>query len=145
MPRLMMNGAIVEDRWSAGQILDLEHWLALPDKSASAVQLEPDQPPAPLLEQLAVIELIAINFTAFMDGRGFSYARELREAGYSGELRAVGNFIPDQLHYLQRCGFDSFELNDDADIAAAQSHLGAFSEHYQAAVDQPQPLFRRRI
>jgi len=140
----MMNGAVVEDRWSAGQILSLEQWLALPDKSASTVQLEPDQPPTPLLEQLAAIELIAVNFTAFMDGRGFSYGRELREQGYTGELRAVGNFIPDQLHYLQRCGFDSFELSDDIQLDDALARLGAFDEHYQAAMDEPQPLLRRR-
>jgi len=144
MPKLIKQGAVVADQWSAEQILSLEQWQGLADKSSSAVQLEPDQPPAPLLEQLADIGLIAINFTVFMDGRGFSYARELREAGYSGELRAVGNYIPDQLHYLQRCGFDSFELNDDTDSDAAMAHLEAFSEHYQAAVDEPQPLFRRR-
>ncbi len=144
-PKLMRDGAIVEDRWQATDIQSLEAWLALPDKAGTAVQLEPDQPPAPLLAHLAEIELVAINFITFMDGRGFSYARELRDHGFAGELRAVGGFIPDQLHYLQRCGFDSFEIAGEVDLEDALAQLSAFSEHYQASADKPQPLFRRRL
>lgn len=144
MPKLVKNGTIVEDRWPADHIKTLEQWQALPGKAGTAVQLEPDQPPTPLLQHLSAIQLVVIHFTNFMDGRGFSYARELRERGYSGELRAAGNFLPDQLHYLQRCGFDSFQFDDDIRLEDALSHLNAFSEHYQAASDEPKPLFRRR-
>lgn len=89
--------------------------------------------------------LITIEFTLFMDGRAFSIARTLREQfDYTGELRALGNFIPDQLHYLSRCGFDAFQFADEVEDSTIQECLNAFSEHYQAAVDDPQPLFRRR-
>lgn len=154
MPRLIKHGGIMVDTWSpldpesasptAGQICTLEQWLQLTDKHDSAVQLEPGQPPTPLFDYLDQILLIIINFPVFTDGRGFSYGRELRERGYGGELRAGGHFIRDQLTYLQRCGFDAFQMENDLELEAALASLGDFTEHYQAAIDQPLPLFRRR-
>ena len=154
MPRLIKNGAITDDQWlpadadsammSASQVCSLEQWLQLEDKSGSAVQLEPAEGPAPLFGSLAQIELIVINFPVFTDGRGFSYARELRERGYQGELRATGHFIRDQLTYLARCGFDAFQMSDESQLEASLASLSDFTESYQAAIDQPQPLFRRR-
>lgn len=154
MPRLIKEGGIVEDAWqpadpdaaTAGQhqILSLDQWLALADKSGRAVLLEPGQAPAPLFEHLAQIPLVAINFPVFTDGRGFSYGRELRQRGFRGELRACGHFIRDQLTYLQRCGFDAFQMADESALADALDSLSDFSDYYQAAIDEPLPLFRRR-
>lgn len=154
MPRLIKQGAIIEDNWlpadpdasstGVSRVLTLDQWLALPDKSGHAVQLEPGQAPAPLFDFLDDIPLIVINFPVFTDGRGFSYGRELRERGYTGELRACGHFIRDQMSYLHRCGFDAFQLADDSALGDAMASLGDISEHYQASIDQPQPLFRRR-
>ena len=154
MPRLIKQGQIVEDSWLAAdpdatgpgaqQILSLDQWLAIDEKSGRAVMLEPGQAPAPLFEHLARIPMIAVNFPVFTDGRGFSYARELRERGFQGELRACGSFIRDQLTYLQRCGFDAFQMADESQLNEALASLDDFSEYYQAAIDQPQPLFRRR-
>ena len=96
-------------------------------------------------EGIADFALIAINFPGFMDGRGFSVARLLRERyGFTGELRASGGVIRDQLCYLQRCGFSSFDLDADINIEAAVESLNDFSEGYQISVDLPTPLFRRR-
>jgi uncharacterized protein (DUF934 family) len=125
-------------------VATLDQWLRLDKKSVSAVQLEPGQAPAPLLDHLDELVLVVINFPVFTDGRGFSYARELRERGYRGELRASGNFIRDQLTYLQRCGFNAFRMADEEQLASALDSLADFSESYQAAPDQPLPLFRRR-
>jgi uncharacterized protein (DUF934 family) len=142
MPRLIKDGRIVEA--AARDILPLQDWLELKDKRDSAVQLEPGDGAAPLLEHLHEISLVAVNFPSFMDGRGFSYGRELRERGYRGELRAVGSFIRDQLHYLSRCGFNAFQLADEQELEEAIASLGDFDEHYQGAIDEPRPLFRRR-
>lgn len=141
MPRLIKNGAIVEEQ--APELLPLEQWLAAADR-ARAVQLEPGEAPLPLFDHLDQIPLVAINFPTFMDGRGFSYARELRERGFKGELRATGQFIRDQLVYLSRCGFDSFQMADESLLEDALASLGDFSEFYQASANQPLPLFRRR-
>lgn len=155
MPRLISNGSIVQDQWQAadaelheaadGQICSLDQWLALADKSGRAVQLEPGQAPAPLFDFLDSTALVVVNFPVFTDGRGFSYARELRERGYRGELRAHGHFIRDQLSYLQRCGFDAFQMADESLLEDALASLNDFSEAYQASIDRPLPLFRRRV
>lgn len=154
MPRLIKGGVIVADTWRPvdpdltsvpiGQICTLPQWLQLADKKGSAVQLEPGEEPAPLVDSLEGIQLVVVNFPVFTDGRGFSYARYLREHGYQGELRAGGHFIRDQLTYLRRCGFDAFQFADDSQLEAALASLQDFTEYYQAAVDQPLPLFRRR-
>ncbi len=154
MRRLIKHGSIIVDRWQEidpdcsapahDQICSLGQWQALTDKTGSAVQLEPGQEPAPLYSALEDIQLLVIHFPIFTDGRGFSYAREVRERGYQGELRASGHFIRDQLTYLQRCGFDAFQMADDSSLEAALTSLRDFTEHYQAAIDQPLPLFRRR-
>jgi len=154
MPRIIRDGAVVSDDRPAldptvttpvaGQICTLAQWQQLPDKTGSAVQLEPGQPPAPLLGHLDQIDLVVINFPVFTDGRGFSYGRELRERGYTGELRAGGNFLRDQMTYLRRCGFNAFQFPDESVLESALASLEDFSEHYQAAIDDPIPLFRRR-
>ena len=92
------------------------------------------------------LDVVAVNFPKFSDGRGFSTARLLRERyGFEGELRAVGDVIRDQLLYLERCGFDAFVLRDDQDVAVALAAFVELSEAYQPGVDQPVPLFRRRF
>ena len=89
--------------------------------------------------------IIAIDFPVFADGRGFSLARTLRDhTDFSGEIRAVGNFIFDQIFYMSRCGFDAFEFADETDVNKALPFFSTFSESYQAGTDEPQPLFRRR-
>ena len=143
MPRIIKDGAIVEDS-STDDVLDLEQWLACDNKATRAVVLEPGETLAPLLEHLDDLSLVMVNFPTFMDGRGFSYGRELRERGYTGELRAVGGFIRDQLTYLSRCGFNAFQMEDESQLEEALDSLGDFTDAYQASIDRPQPLFRRR-
>lgn len=82
------------------------------------VQFEPDESVHDLVDEASgtnkLPDLVALNFPAFKDGRGFSQARLLRERlGFEGEIRATGNVIPDQAVYLERCGVDTVVLPDD--------------------------------
>jgi uncharacterized protein (DUF934 family) len=94
------------------------------------------------------LDLIAIAFPAHGDGRGFSLARALRERGYGGRLRAVGQLIPDQFAFALQCGFDEVEIGDDR--AARQplfqwlEALVEIGESYQKGPAQPSILARRR-
>ncbi len=89
--------------------------------------------------------LIAVAFPAFRDGRGFTSARLLRERyGYEGELRAVGDVLPDLLFYLLRCGFTSFTLKAPDPEAAYARAVKTFSVSYQAASDARTPVHRLR-
>ncbi len=148
MQKIIKDDAVVEDSWR-GRLLDLESYNeAVADGTAPAdtlaVQLEPDQPPSELTGDLNLIPMVAINFPVFTDGRGFSYARELRQRGYTGELRAVGHFMRDQLGYLARCGFNAFDFEENTNLEAALASLDEFQDQYQADVLQAEPLFRRR-
>ena len=86
-----------------------------------------------------------MNFPKFTDGRGYTTARLLRERyAYLGEIRAIGDVLRDQLQNLRRCGFDAFAVREGRDLEDALRGFADFSEHYQTAVTEPQPLFRRR-
>lgn len=114
-------------------------------KGERALLLGPSDDPAAIAERLGEIDVVAIDFPQFTDGRGYSIARLLRERyGYMGEIRAVGEVLRDNLFYLSRCGFDSFALSDESTAEEALAHLSTFSDAYQASVERPQPLFRRR-
>lgn len=122
------------------RLVPLAQWNGEP-----GVLLGPADDPAALEGRFGVLSVIAIEFPHFTDGRGYSIARLLRERhGYKGEVRAVGEVLRDNLFYLSRCGFDSFEVSDASKLEEALEGLSDFSEGYQASVERPQPLFRRR-
>jgi len=111
----------------------------------TGVVLEPHEDPATIASALGCVSLVAVRFPKFGDGRGYSIARLLRERhGYTGEVRAVGDVLRDQLLFMKRSGFDSFSLRDDQDPDEAIAAFRELSEEYQASSTQPQPLFRRR-
>jgi uncharacterized protein (DUF934 family) len=104
----------------------------------------PDELATTVKDELGQFALIAIDFPKFSDGRGYSIAFNLRKRlGYTGELRAIGDVLRDQLFQMQRCGFDAYATRQDRSIVDALKGLTVFSETYQGSVDQPLPLFRR--
>lgn len=131
-------------------VVPLPLWMAQRDYLAwrnghVGVLLGPADDPAALAGELERLALVAVDFPQFTDGRGYTIARLLRERhGYTGELRAVGDVGRDQLFYLARVGFDAFALREGEDATAALAAFADFSEAYQASVERPQPLFRRR-
>ena len=113
--------------------------------ATAGVWLDSSEGPEALVGDLDALSIIAVNFPKFADGRSYSTAHLLRERyGYRGEIRAIGDVLHDQLFFMKRCGIDAYAVRADKDIEAALAGLSTFSDAYQAAVDQPQPLFRRR-
>ena len=109
------------------------------------VWLNSDEEPATIAGDLGFFAVVAVNFPKFVDGRGYSIARLLRERyGWKGELRAIGDIIRDHLFFLSSCGFNAFALRAAEDPREALSAFGDFSETYQSSVERPLPLFRRR-
>ena len=95
-------------------------------------------------DDLDKFAVVAVDFPKFTDGRGYSIAYNLRKRlGYTGELRAIGDVLRDQLFQMYRCGFNAYATRQDRNIHDALQGLTVFSETYQAAVDTPLPLFRR--
>ncbi|MEC8444470.1 MAG: DUF934 domain-containing protein [Pseudomonadota bacterium] len=94
----------------------------------------------------ANFQRICIDFPKFADGRGYSAARLLREKyGYTGELRAVGDVLIDQVFFMKRCGFDSYALRDDQIVEDAIAAFSTFTSPYQNDANDQRPLFRRRL
>ena len=127
----------------------LSYWQTKPggglNASAVGLWLEGDTEAELVADYVASCECIGIHFATFMDGRGFSLARLIRERyAYTGELRAFGSIIPDQLFFLGRCGFDTFLLDADHQPDDPSLYLDTFSVRYQTCSDQARPLFRRR-
>jgi len=87
-------------------------------------------------ERLNDVRLIVLNFPKFTDGRAYSQARLLRERlGYRGELRATGAVFLDQLPFMLRCGFDSFESDQKGFGEALARARTLFSVVYQPVGD----------
>jgi uncharacterized protein (DUF934 family) len=116
----------------------------LDQSNASAVRIEPGDDARELLPHLERLALVEVNFPAFGDGRGYSSARILREAGYEGELRAVGDVLVDQLAYMRRCGFDAFEPDQQLDMDDVKAAFERWPEVYQTAADTRTPIWTKR-
>ena len=98
----------------------------------TGVLLEPHEDPAALAGDLERLSLVALRFPKFADGRAYSHARLLRSRyGFRGELRAVGEVLHDHLLFMQRCGFDAFELRADQDAGDALAAFSELSVQYQ--------------
>ncbi len=98
---------------------------------------------APYLDKLA---LVALVFPKFQDGRAYSQARILRERlGFRGELRATGQVLRDQFIFMQRAGFDSFEVKKDADAEVFGAVSKRYSVFYQPTGDGRLTAFRQRL
>ena len=88
----------------------------------------------------AQLRLIALEFQTFRDGRPYSTARLLRQRwGFVGELRAVGDVLRDQFLFMQRCGFDAFEVADEKAVEGWRKAIAEFTVFYQAAADERLP------
>jgi uncharacterized protein (DUF934 family) len=105
-----------------------------------------DRRVAELLPYLDWIALVALVFPTFRDGRAYSQARLLRERHeFRGELRATGQVLRDQLLFLHRAGFDSFEVTKEKDTAAFAEALQRYSIFYQPTGDGRPSAPRARL
>lgn len=160
---LLKNGALVPDPWIAlsdeapipgdGPILvSWARWQSeagvLAGRNAPiGVRLKNSDAVEALLPYIGRFDLIALEFPKFTDGRAYSQARLLRERlGFVGELRAIGQVLPDQFLFMRRCGFDAFEVSGADPVAAWRNATAAFTGFYQPTGDGQATVFdlRRR-
>lgn len=162
MQHLIKNGeAIADDAWlfvtaedeqalPSKALLPVETWakngteLALSSLDFGAFLKEGDEIDG-LLPYLGSLKLITFEFSKFADGRAFTQIQQLRAFyQFKGEIRVCGDFLPDQVRYLERVGVDSFACRNEKEVETALAVKTAISTGYQADYNQEQPLFRRR-
>ncbi len=163
--QIIKNNAIVADDWvvlrpeketapdsvsvpEGKVIVPLTVWQTqknvLQNRAELGVWFASDERPEELKDDVQSFAVIAVDFPKFSDGRGYSIAYNLRaRLGYTGELRAIGDVLRDQMFYLQRVGFDAFAPRPDRSTEEALKGLSDFSVRYQTSWDEKVPLFRR--
>ena len=116
----------------------------LDQADAVSVRIEAGDDVRLLIPALGRVRLVEIDFPKFRDGRGFSSARILREAGYTGEIKATGDVLLDLIGFMRRCGFDSFAPDVAIDPVEAQAALNRYPYVYQHAADAAVPIWKLR-
>ena len=166
MQNLIKQGAIVHDDWTLVKeasdpeilhvtqdrnlIVPIKFWnmykLEIEDYLGEVtIWLNSDEFLDEIKEEINTFSLIALNFPVFSDGRPYTTAREVRQSWqFSGDIRAVGDVLRDQIFYMSQCGFDSFLLRHDQDPDSCIGALDDFKANYQSTVLEENPLFRRR-
>lgn len=158
---IIKDGVVIDDPWiviaddeplpvSRPVIVSLARWLAEREALGArnglvGVRLKTAELAEEIAADLDHLGLIAIEFPAIGDGRGYTTGRLLRERyGFSGELRAVGPLVRDVFLFLHRCGFDAIEARDVVEAAAWHKAVGAFTVAYQNAANRGAPHLLRR-
>lgn len=158
---LIRQGKLVEDPYTkladddalpvAGAVLvSLNRWQAdrealLERESPVGVRLKSDESPEAIAGDLQSIALVALEFPQFRDGRAYSYARILRERyNYGGEVRAVGDVLMEQLHFMLRTGFDAFEIDSEDPLGQFEAARSDFTVWYQPTGDGRPTAIQRR-
>ncbi len=145
---LIKNGQIADDTWQVLEddaplpeqgdvIVALERFLAEIDQirtrsGRTGIAIENTVDPQEVTAHLDDLDLIALDFPAFTDGRAYSQARQLRtKQGYTGELRATGNVLADQAGFLLQVGFDAFEVAADQSLDVWNKAANSMALAYQ--------------
>ena len=107
------NGENITDDWGHLPLLSVDDLSFLNNDASKAFIITSDDDLDAILPHFKGVAHIAIDFTHFADGRGFSWARILRDEGFTGHLRAMGHIMPDQFRHAMAVGFDDIALPSD--------------------------------
>jgi phosphoadenosine phosphosulfate reductase len=158
---LYKNGAFIEDRWRAlpdGEaapvsghvVFPFDWWLeerhAFDGSNVPlGVRIEPGARLEEIAEDIKRFSVIELFFPKYVDGRAFSLARLLRDRyGYTGEIRAVGEVLADQIQLMRRSGFDAFEITDPVtEKALREGRVPGVSHFYQPGLGAEKPVGAR--
>ena len=162
---LIKNGELIADSWvevaseeslpegstdSGDIIVTLDHWQAEREtlklrNGRLGIRLSADQLADSIAEDVESFDLIALTFPKFQDGRAYSTARLLRERhGFKGELRATGAVHRDQFFFMARCGFDTYQVQDEKEVNGFAQAMEEIGLSYQPAGDSRRPLYWHR-
>ncbi|WPZ35982.1 DUF934 domain-containing protein [Thalassobaculum sp. OXR-137] len=152
---IVKHDCVIEDVWrplngrdlteicsSESVLLSLEEWHTIGRAAAArfervGIALAPNEAAESIVEFLPDLDLVALSFPKFNDGRAFSQARLLRERyGFIGEIRATGHIVRDLFLFMQRSGFDAVAVEDTRALTPWLAARQRFSGYYQPALDE---------
>ncbi|MDC9728315.1 MAG: DUF934 domain-containing protein [Methyloprofundus sp.] len=146
---LIKNKAVTQDSWTFiaddaalnddFNIVSLARWNqdrdALSQLKNLGLRLESDVIIEEIVADLSHFSLIELFIPVFTDGRAFTHARLLRSRyGFTGDIRVNGDFMLDQIFYLNRVGISSYVLDEKDDAEKAIAVMDDFSDFYQESV-----------
>lgn len=147
--QLIKNKQLIQDNWvyivdetpvkADYIIVSLARWRQERDELSKVkhlgLRIESDIKLEDIADDFSHFQLIELYIPVFTDGRAFTHARLLRSRyGFSGDIRASGDFMRDQVFYLSRVGISSFELNDHENVQEVIQSIDDFSVNYQESV-----------
>lgn len=162
-PRLWRDNRFLADDWvdvaddaempvTSRAIVSLDRWRVEQQSFVSTgapigIRVGPGQVVDGIADDIGRLALVALSFPKFSDGRAYSTARRLREAGFYGEIRATGDVLLDQIPLMLRAGFDAFVITNAATARALEGGaIPAVWRVYQAAAPaSDRGLFERRV
>ncbi|MFT6581345.1 MAG: DUF934 domain-containing protein [Alphaproteobacteria bacterium] len=157
---IIKNGELITDQWvslddddpapeKGAIIVSVSRWLkervSLQSRHAPVgVWFQSSDTLEDVAGDISGFEILALEFPAFTDGRAYSTARTLRDKfAFKGEIRAVGNVLRDQWSFMNRCGFDAFEVDETTTLSAFKDAISEMDDQYQPASDDRTPAFNR--
>ena len=151
MPWLVKDREVVTDRWRLATETApdyVEHTIVpladIREGDTQGVWINSDTELEDVIDHVSQLDLIAIEFGGFADGRGLSVANLLRTRyKFKGEIRAIGHVEPDLTPFMQRCGFDAYVFSDRQQAETAINCMSTMTNYYQGSAVQPQPSYRR--
>ncbi|WP_420724613.1 DUF934 domain-containing protein [Hwanghaeella sp. LZ110] len=158
---LIKNGTQVSDQWLVAAddtpvqadiptIVSYKRFLAERDtlvrsRAELGVKLVPGDDVSAIAADLPRLQVVALDFPKFTDGRSYSAARLLRQRyGFQGEVRATGDVLRDQYLFMKRAGFDAFQVKDGAEAQGWIEAMGELSHYYQPAADGTPAVWAQR-
>ncbi len=138
MTQVIDRSGFVQDTWS-GTLLPFEAFWTGQDipETGVGVIFEADSDPFDLQPWFERLEIVVIPFGSSADGRGFSLARQLRQLGFTGRIRARGHLLVDQFRAALRVGIDELEISDE--------HAARMTEDQWTSVPLPQTSYQKML
>ena len=137
--RVVDDAAPIEDGVAA--LISLARWrterATLEQRNAPlGLVIAPDDSWKDIVGDLHRFPVVAVTLAKYGDGRAFSISRLLRERdGYKGEIRAIGDFILDQMPLMRRVGIDAFEIKHEATRSGLERGLWPEVAEYLQPID----------
>jgi len=135
MSEILQIESILNKDYESVNLVSFQEWVENIHKLSVGVIISPSDDVSLIKGHLDSIELIALDFNNFDDGRGYSQAYLLSKRWqFSGEIIGINAHL-DQLQFMIRSGVTSYILLDSYIGLNEEDYANGFSICYQEAAN----------